>query len=177
MLGGVDLDEFSGVDIRIEKETHNLEYMIIIPVGLAVLLIFKLLGYSVPEEYTMALLGISFYTPLTWAFLDIYSLIKTGGRYIYKIKIQSYNLIVELFIGLFAYFMSQFTIYLLNLKSNLFSIESLYYFMIAYMGILIIRLIDRKIIEDGDIYMIIFGYIFSFVELFIYTLIFLGFIY
>ena len=170
----MDISDLNKIDITIKKETHNIEYVVIIPVALVVLITFKVLNLQFPPEYNMALLGVSFYTPLTWTIIDIYSLFKTGGRYVYKIELESYNILFEILLGLIAYFITQITFFIIGYETVLFSWQSGYYFLIAYVGVTIARLIDRKLIQIGGWDNIVFAYLFTVVYLFLYSILFLA---
>ena len=163
------LKGFNQIDVVIKKETHNLEYAIIIPVALFILILLRYYHVNIPPEYSAAIFGVSLYTPLTKSFIDIYSIYKSQGEYIYKIEIQSYNIFLELFLGTVSYFITQITMYILGYTATIFSISSIIYFIKAYIGITIVRFIDRKLLKEGGYILISFGFIFTFLFLLLFT--------
>ena len=169
------LDDYvNRVDITIKKETHNIEYVIITPSALIILLMFRILNVYLPQEYIWAVFGVSIYTPLTWAIFDIYSLFKSGGRYVYKVEVETYNIILEGLFGLVAYIVTQFTTYILGYvqPSQLFSLSSLAYFLIAYTGITIARYLDRELIRIGGKDNITLAFLFSLTYLLLFSYLF-----
>ncbi len=161
------------MDVEIFEKKTQKENGILLIGAIVVLLMFKVLGVELPAEYTLALFGITVFTPLVEAVISLYSLIKSKGEYVYEIEIETNNFGVELLIGLFAYLMTQLTKYLLYTGKELFTLQSVIMFLVAYFGVSIARHIDRRLIRISGLDIIVFSILFTIAFLFFYTIFFI----